>query len=64
MPKFSVPVCTEERREENKGPDHVKLEAESGVMWPQAAGVRKTGSHKGHSLPGEPADTLISDFDL
>lgn len=42
----------------------MKLEAESGVMWPQAAGVRKTGSHKGHSLPGEPADTLISDFDL
>lgn len=42
---------TEERREERKGPDHVKLEAETRVMWPQAAGVPKTGSHKGHSLP-------------
>ena len=32
---------TEERREERKGPDHVKLEAETSVMWPQAAGVPK-----------------------
>ena len=53
---------TEERREEGKGPDHVKLEAETEVMWPQAAEVPKTGSHKGSSLPWEPTCTLISDI--